>query len=163
MVSVTFRGFARLTAVVCVGVASAACSTDGVLTTSSVPPAIEAPRADPVCQALAADIDRIRSDGTIGRLQEASTGRTTTVSVKREALARLAEFDRLNSDYRAKCSKPGIIIPAPSVTTATGAPVAAQTASAAVAPAATPVPAAAPTQANAPAPVAVQNEPLSSN
>ena len=93
----------------------AGCSSDGgmlgsSLTTSSVDPAKAAAvvaKPDPACIALTAKIDALRKDGVTERVEKASTGKTTNVSVKRESLAKMSELDKANSDYQTKCSAPG--------------------------------------------------------
>ena len=100
----------------------AGCSSDGgmlgsSLTTSSVDPAkaatAAAPKLDPACVALTAKIDALRKDGVTERVEKVSTGKTSTVSVKRESLVKLTELDRANSDYQSKCSAPGLAKPMP--------------------------------------------------
>lgn len=106
--------------VTALAVSVAGCSSDGgmlgsSLTTSSVDPAKAAAAAklDPACIALTAKIDGLRKDGVTERVEKASAGKTTNVSVKRESLAKMAELDKANSDYQTKCSAPGLAKPAP--------------------------------------------------
>jgi hypothetical protein len=98
----------------------AGCSSDGgimgsSLTTSSVDntkvAAAAAPKADPACLGLTAKIDALRKDGVTERVEKASSGKTTTVSVKRESLAKMTELDKANADYQAKCSAAGLAKP----------------------------------------------------
>lgn len=104
----------------------AGCSSDGgmlgsSLTTSSVDPvkaAAAAPKLDPACVALTAKIDALRKDGVTERAEKAAVGKASTVSVKRESLAKLTELDRTNSDYQSKCSAPGLAKPMPAATAA---------------------------------------------
>ena len=128
------------------------CSSDGgtfgsSLTTSSVEAAKPAAvRLDPACVALTAKIDTLRKDGVTERVEKASTGKTTTVSVKRESLAKMTELDRANADYQTKCSAPGLArpmtvapaaaaaVPAPAAKVSTAAPAKAKVAAAAAAP-----------------------------
>lgn len=103
----------------------AGCSSDGAITTSTVAPtaaAFSAPKVDPACVTLAAQIDTLRKEGKTDRLEKAATGKTTTVPVKRTALAKQAELNKANADFQAKCST---VTPRP---TTAQAPVAAPTA-----------------------------------
>lgn len=144
----------------------AGCSSDGglmgsSLTTSSVDGAkvaAAAPKADPACVALTAKIDALRKDGVTERVEKASAGKTTTVSVKRESLAKIAELDRANADYQTKCSAAGLakpMIPAPAAAAAVPAAPATAAAKPAAATAKKAVAAVAPVQpaVAAPAPV----------
>ena len=86
----------------------AGCASDGQLglTTASVaPPEPVAEKLDPACIALNRQIAALREEGTASRLGEISKGKTPSVSVKRAALARVAELDRLNWEFQSRCSK----------------------------------------------------------
>ncbi len=87
-----------------------ALGTSGNLTTSAVTP-VAAPKVDPACVTLAAQIDSLRQEGTIDRLQKASEGKTASVQVKRASLAKQAELNKANADFQAKCAT---ITPKPS-------------------------------------------------
>lgn len=118
---------------------AAGCSTDGgmlgnSLTTASVDQSAagKAPKVDPACLALMSKIDTLRKDGVTERVEKASTGKSATVSVKRESLAKMTELDKANAEFQAKCStitpKPAqqaaalpAPAPAPPVSTATAA------------------------------------------
>ena len=155
----------------------AGCSSDGgvlgsSLTTSSVDPAkaqAAAPKLDPACIALTAKIDALRKDGVTERAEKVAAGKTQTVSVKRESLAKLTELDRANADYQTKCSMPGLarpMTPAPAAAVVPAAPaakVASTTAKPAAAKKAVAEPAAAPAVvavAPAVAPIAVPAAPV---
>lgn len=96
-----------------------ACSGDGSgllgssLTTSSVASnpvtaqAQTAPKVDPACASLSARIDTLRRDGVTERVEKASVGTSTNVSVKRASLAQMAELDKANSEFQARCSTLG--------------------------------------------------------
>lgn len=94
----------------------AGCASDGAfgtsanMTTSAVTP-VAAPKVDPACVTLAAQIDSLRQEGTIDRLQKASEGKTASVQVKRASLAKQAELNKANADFQAKCAT---ITPKPS-------------------------------------------------
>lgn len=120
----------------------AGCASEGnilggsTVTTSSVAPAATtaplamAPKVDPACVALTAQIDTLRKDGVTERIEKVSAGKTKTVSVKRASLVKMTELDKANAEFQAKCStltpKPAqsaAITPAPP-TSATVVPVA---------------------------------------
>jgi hypothetical protein len=97
----------------------AACSSDGSLlgtslTTASITPApaakaqATAAKLDPLCISLVARIDALRKDGITGRVEKASVGKTKTVAVKRASLAQIAELDKANAEFQARCSAPGL-------------------------------------------------------
>lgn len=96
------------------------------LTTSAVTP-VAAPKVDPACVTLSAQIEQLRKEGTIDRLQQASQGKGESVQIKRTAIAKQAELNKANADYQAKCST---ITPKPS-SAAAPAPVAKEAAAAA--------------------------------
>lgn len=126
----------------------AGCASDGGLTTAAIteqPKVAAAPPAvDPQCVTLAAQIDQLRREGSVDRLEKAAAGKTSTVQVKRAAIGKQAELNKANLDYQAKCTP---VAPKPATATAPAA------APAAPAPAAKPVAKAAKTAALA-APVA---------
>lgn len=62
------------------------------------------PKADPACVALAQRIEALRKDGVIDRAEKASVGKTTTVQVKRASLAQIADLDKANTEFQARCS-----------------------------------------------------------
>ena len=83
-------------------------SGENLITTSSInkPQAAAANSAiNPVCTSLSAQINATRQEGTPARLHAVSTGKTRTVKIKRASLAKMAELDRLNTEFQEKCSK----------------------------------------------------------
>ena len=79
------------------------------LTTQSIPATTQntvaaVPKTDPACYSLAQRIDTLRSGGLTERLEKASTGKSSNVSVKRTSLQQAAELDRANAEFQAKCS-----------------------------------------------------------
>lgn len=87
----------------------AGCASDGssVLTTASVPQQkAQAPIVDPACLALENRIALLRSEGTVGRVEQAATGKSKTVVIKRAALGKVAELNQANAEYQARCAKP---------------------------------------------------------
>ncbi|MGQ0672096.1 MAG: hypothetical protein ACT4N2_04350 [Hyphomicrobium sp.] len=122
-----------LMAAVSAAALTAGCSGDlGGLTTQTIDPAKGAPTAtaakvDPACVSLTAQIDTLRKDGLTERVEKvAATGKSKLVSVKRESLARIAELDKANAEFQAKCTT---LTPRP-VTAAAVAPPAAAPAAA---------------------------------
>jgi hypothetical protein len=127
------------------------CAADGssLLTTGSLASgetevAAKSERISPECMTLMAKIQELREEGTPERVEKISTGKSPTVSVKRSALAKLAELNKANSEFQLKCSKmapaattaaaatqPATSTAAPAAASAPAAPAAKQTASAA--------------------------------
>lgn len=62
-----------------------------------------AAKPDPVCTSLASQINQLKADGTIDKLEKAAEGKTTKVSIKRTALQKQAELNKANSQYQARC------------------------------------------------------------
>ena len=129
-----------------------ACANDGALLGTGATAALpERPKVDPACAPLAAKIDDLRRDGVAERVEQAAAGKGTTVSVKRDSLAKVAELNKANAEFQQKCSAyspaPGAAKPA---TVTQGTQPAAATKTAAAAPPKAP---AKPKAAAAPAPV----------
>jgi len=112
------RSSAALAFVACVGTWLGGCSSSGgnwlssPLTTQSIsttsttaqPAVAQASKIDPACYALAQRIETLRREGVTERLEKVSTGKSTTVAVKRASLAQAAELDKANAEFQAKCS-----------------------------------------------------------
>jgi hypothetical protein len=112
-------------------VSAGGCASDNAsLATASVAPekVAAAPKVDPVCVTLASQIDTLRKEGTVERLEKASSGKTANVQVKRASLAKQAELNKANADFQAKCGPQ-----MPKAQTAQAAPAQAATAQAATA------------------------------
>jgi hypothetical protein len=62
------------------------------------------PAVDPTCVSLAQRIEALRKDGVVDRVEAAAKGKGTTVSVKRASLTQIAELEKANADFQAKCS-----------------------------------------------------------
>jgi len=94
-----------------------ACSSDGILggpqTTSAIP---EKPKVDPACVTLASQIDALRREGVAERVEKAAKGKGSTVAVKRESLAKVAELNKANASFQARC---GTVTPAAVIAPAT--------------------------------------------
>lgn len=114
----------RITTVMTVAALAAAlgaCANDqtNFLTTAALSPAV-APSAavtptaesnsypvDPSCAPLAAKIDKLRGDQSVTKLEQASTGKTKTVAIKRQSLATQTELNKANFEFQSKCMGPG--------------------------------------------------------
>ncbi|MDX2309419.1 MAG: hypothetical protein NW216_14360 [Hyphomicrobium sp.] len=98
-------GFTLVTAAMLAG----GCSSDGTpltLSTSSIGQQADAaakPKLDPQCVALGARIEGLRKEGFAERVEKASVGKSSNVTVKREALAKMTELDKANAEFQAKC------------------------------------------------------------
>lgn len=123
-----------LTFPIAIGFAAATlggCANDPGLTTASVvKPPVPTAVVDPQCATLRDQIAAVQGEGTVGRVEQAATGGTKTVVIKRGALAKVAELNRLNSEYRSKCSNPSLLT-ATATPVSTAATVTATTATAA--------------------------------
>jgi hypothetical protein len=92
-----------------VSAALAGCSSDGnFLSTASVGSETLASqqKVDPACAALIVNIDNLRREGSIEKLEKAAEGKSSSVQIKRAALAKQAELNKANAEYQAKCSAP---------------------------------------------------------
>lgn len=118
----------RILALATISAAAAGCSNSATpLSTASVSPdkpiAVSAPRIDPACATLASQIDNLRSEGSVDRLEKAAAGKGSNVQVKRASLAKQAELNKANAEFQARCG-PAIARPQ----TAAIAPIAPQSA-----------------------------------
>lgn len=107
----------RASIIACVaasGLGLAGCANDGSMSslfpTSAIGASAEtataavAPKIDPACGALAAQIDGLRKEGTIDRLEKVADGKGANVQVQRTALKKQAELNKANADFQAKCA-----------------------------------------------------------
>ena len=81
------------------------------------------PKVDPACVTLSAQIDNLRKEGVTERIEKVSAGKSKTVSVKRESLAKMTELAKADAEFQAKCSTIR-----PQQAQVTAAPIAAQAA-----------------------------------
>jgi outer membrane murein-binding lipoprotein Lpp len=116
----TVRTIATLSSIALAGFLAAGCANDGSgLSTASVAPektAAAMPKVDPACATLASQIDGLRNEGSVERLEKAATGKTSNVQVKRASLMKQAELNKAYGDYQAKCGpklQSASITPAP--------------------------------------------------
>ncbi len=102
----SFKRALALTATLGMTLALGACASEqligGGTTTSALPE--KSASADPACGPLANQIDTLRKDGVADRVAAASQGKTPTVNMKRESLAKVAELNKANADFQSKCS-----------------------------------------------------------
>lgn len=124
----TIKKFATTSALFALAAFGGGCANDGSngLSTASVAPekvAVAAPKVDPACVSLASQIDTLRKEGAVERLEKAAAGKTSSVQVKRASLAKQAELNKANADFQAKCGPQ-----MPKAQTAQAAPAAAQVA-----------------------------------
>lgn len=128
----------RILPALCAAMLLAACASDGgtgLFSTASVSPsepetkvAAARPKIDPQCVTLASQIEAIRQEGSIERLEKVAAGKTANVQVKRAAIAKQAELNKANAEFQVKC--------APRIPTEAAAPAAPATVAAAPAAAA---------------------------
>jgi hypothetical protein len=124
------RTIGILTAIFGAAAVAGGCANDGsnALSTASVAPdkaatTQMAAKIDPVCVSLSSQIDTLRKEGGVERLEKAATGKSANVQVKRASLAKQAELNKANADFQMKCG-PQI----PHAQSAQAAPAAAQVA-----------------------------------
>lgn len=108
------------------------CASDGssLLTTGSLAAddtkVASSERISPECMKLMTTIQELRQEGTPERVEKISAaGKSSTVNIKRTALAKLTELDKANAEFQMKCSKL-----APTAAQAAPVPAPAQTAAA---------------------------------
>jgi hypothetical protein len=83
------------------------CANSGFdLSTASVTPDKTAAKTDPVCASLAGEINTLRGDGTIDKLEKAADGKGAKVSVKRTALQKQAELNKAYGQFQTRCGPP---------------------------------------------------------
>ncbi|MBK9078622.1 MAG: hypothetical protein WBP38_04635 [Hyphomicrobium sp.] len=83
------------------------CAADGssALSTASVASdkTAQAQRIDPACVSLSNQIETLRTEGAVERLEKAAAGKSSSVQVKRSSLAKQAELNKAYADFQAKC------------------------------------------------------------
>ena len=105
----------------------------GILTTQSTAEPPQKVAFDPKCVTLMSEIEALRAEGTVAKVENAADGKTSTVVIKRAALAKVAELNRAQAQYQGLCSREGLpggttaATSVPSETTAAGAATAAAT------------------------------------
>ena len=81
------------------------CANSGFdLSTASVTPVTA--KTDPVCASLASQINTLKGDGTIDKLEKAADGKGAKVSVKRTALQKQAELNKAYGQFQTRCGPP---------------------------------------------------------
>lgn len=80
------------------------CANSGLdLSTASVTTPEKTAKADPACATLASQINTLKADGTIDKLEKAADGKGAQVSVKRTALQKQAELNKAYGEFQTKC------------------------------------------------------------
>lgn len=81
------------------------------LTTSSVTP-VSAPKADPACTALTAQIDSLRKEGIAEKIEKASLKKYKMTTAE---LVKADQLNKSNADFQTKCTsyKPSMASAAP--------------------------------------------------
>src|SRR5690606_23954196 len=72
-------------------------SSSGSAATNARTAAVTAAKVDRACYTLAQRIEMLRRDGVTERNEQASHGKSSSVSVKRTSLAQVAELDKANA------------------------------------------------------------------
>jgi len=113
----------RALLVMCAGSLLVGCAQDGksLLTTGSATPenkVAAAPPIDPACLALQNRIALLQDEGVISGVEKAAVGSTRSVMIRRSALSKVAELNRANDEFRARCSKLPAVATIPSAATA---------------------------------------------
>ena len=96
----------KLGMIVVAAVMAGGCANSGMdLSTASVTTdkTATALKTDPACISLASQINALKGDGTIDRLEKAASGKSAKVEVKREALQKQAELNKANADFQTRC------------------------------------------------------------
>ncbi len=103
----TLRFNTSFAAAILAGALGAGCANDGNLSTAGISPEKaamqQAAKVDPACVSLASQIDTLRKEGAVDRLEKAAEGKGASVKVKRTSLAKQAELNKANADFQTKC------------------------------------------------------------
>lgn len=78
-------------------------STGSVTTPTPVAAAPAEAKFSPACVSLAGQIDNLRKEGTVERLEKASAGKGDNVQVKRTALSKQTDLNKANADFQTRC------------------------------------------------------------
>ena len=103
----TSRFKTLISAAVLAAALGAGCANDGTLSTAGISPEKaamqQAAKIDPACVALVGQIDTLRKEGAVERLEKAADGKGASVKVQRTSLAKQAELNKANADFQIKC------------------------------------------------------------
>ncbi len=103
----TLRFKTSIAAALLASALSAGCANDGNLSTAGISPEKaamqQAAKIDPACVSLTSQIDTLRKEGAVDRLEKAAEGKGASVKVKRTALVKQAELNKANADFQMKC------------------------------------------------------------
>lgn len=86
------------------GISLAGCANDGggmfgATTTASIP---EKPKVDPACVQLAAQIDTLKKDGAVEKLEKAAASKKHKMT--QADLSKVAQLNKANSEFQARCT-----------------------------------------------------------
>ncbi|MFA5958326.1 hypothetical protein [Hyphomicrobium sp.] len=119
----TTVSFAKVGLVVVATALVCGCANSGFdLSTASISPQQTVAKTDPVCTSLASQINSLKADGTIDKLEQAAEGKTSKVSIKRTALQKQAELNKAYAQFQTRC---GPVVPNQVASQQTKAPAAA--------------------------------------
>lgn len=110
MLAKSLRALPAAAAAVLLGACASDVGNGGLFSTASVAPAtpevasMSKPKVDPQCVTLASQIETLRKEGTIDRLEKAAAGKSDKVQVKRTAIAKQAELNKANVEFQVKCA-----------------------------------------------------------
>ena len=81
------------------------CANSGLdLSTASISQQQQAaPKPDPVCASLTNQINSLKADGTIDKLEQAAEGKTAKVAIKRTSLQKQAELNKAYAQFQTRC------------------------------------------------------------
>ena len=96
---------ASVAAATVVGGCTSESATGGMFSTGSIAaPSVEAKSMpDPMCVTLSSQIDTLRKEGAVERLEKAADGKSSNVSVQRASLVKQAQLNKANADFITKC------------------------------------------------------------
>jgi hypothetical protein len=102
-----------LACIAATGITLAGCANDssvgsmfstGSLSSANDTTAALMPKNDPACGTLAAQIEALRKEGTIDRLEKSADGKGANVQVQRVALKKQSDLNKANAEFQAKCA-----------------------------------------------------------
>jgi hypothetical protein len=98
--------FSKVGLVVAAAALVCGCSANGGLDLSTASISPQQAKADPICVSLASQINSLKADGTIDKLEQAADGKTSKVSIKRTALQKQAELNKAYEQFQTRCGPP---------------------------------------------------------
>lgn len=96
--------YGKVGLVVALAASVCGCANGGFdIPTGSITPQQTAAKSDPVCASLASQINTLKADGAIERLEKAADGKTSKVSVKRASLQKQTELNKAYEQFQTRC------------------------------------------------------------